>query len=73
MTSITVRIPDEMKRDIELLKIEVSEVTRTALENEVKRVKRERAKEAASSLSNLLSAITDDEIKRAVRESRDER
>ena len=73
MTSITVRIPDEMKKEIETLKIEVSEVTRTALEDEIKRVKREKAKLAAASLSNLLSSLPDEEITRAIRESRDER
>jgi post-segregation antitoxin (ccd killing protein) len=73
LTSITVRIPDEMKKDIETLKIEVSEVTRTALENEVKRLKREKAKEAAAKLSKLLATVPDEEIKQAVRKSRDER
>ena len=73
MTSITVRIPDEMKKDIETLKIEVSEVTRTALENEVKRLKRIKAKKAAANLSKLLATVPDEEIKQAVRESRDER
>jgi post-segregation antitoxin (ccd killing protein) len=73
LTSITVRIPKEMKKDIETLKIEVSEVTRTALENEVRRLKREKAKQAAANLSKLLATVPDEKIKQAVRESRDER
>ena len=73
MTSITVRISDEMKKDIETLKIEVSEVTRTALENEVKRLKRIKAEKAVANLSKLLAKVPDEEIKQAVRESRDER
>lgn len=73
MTSITVRIPDDLKRDIEALKVEVSEVTRSALENEVKRLKRERAADAARRLSVLLASLSDEAIIQAVRESRDER
>jgi len=73
LTSITVRIPDDLKRDIEALKVEVSEVTRSALENEVKRLKRERAADAARRLSVLLASLSDEAIIQAVRESRDER
>ena len=73
MTSITVRIPDEMKKDIENLKIEVSEVTRRALENEVMRRKRERAKKAAKELGVLLKDVPREELAKAVRESRDTR
>jgi post-segregation antitoxin (ccd killing protein) len=73
MTSITVRIPDDLKKEIEALGVEVSEVTRTALMSEVKRLKREKAKEAAEKLSRLLANVPDEAITRAVRESRDER
>jgi post-segregation antitoxin (ccd killing protein) len=73
MTSITVRIPDDLKKEIEALGVEVSEVTRTALMSEVKRLKREKAKEAAEKLSRLLTNVPDEAITRAVRESRDER
>jgi len=73
MTSITVRIPDDLKREIDELGVQVSDVTRTAIENEVKRLKREKAKEAAKKLSGLLASISDEEIVKAVRETRDER
>lgn len=73
MTSITVRIPDELKREIDELGVEVSEVTRTAIEKEVKRLKMEKAKEAAQKLSRLLASIPDEKILEAVRETRDER
>lgn len=36
MTSFTVRISDDLKRDIEALKVEVSEVIRSAPENELR-------------------------------------
>jgi len=69
MTSITVRIPDDLKKEIETLGVKVSEVTHTALENEVKR----QAKDAAEKLGRLLVNVSDGEIIRAVREGRDER
>jgi len=73
MTSITVRIPDDLKKEIEALGVQVSQVTRTALEDEVRRLKREKAKQAAEKLSRLLADVPDEAITRAVRESRDER
>jgi post-segregation antitoxin (ccd killing protein) len=73
MTSITVRVPENLKKEIDSLGVEISEVTRTALENEVKRLKRIKAKEAAEKLGKLLADIPDEAITNAVRESRDER
>lgn len=73
MTSITVRIPDDLKKEIEELGVQVSQVTRTALEDEVRRLKREKAKQAAEKLSRLLADVPDEAITRAVRGSRDER
>ena len=73
MTSVTVRIPDDLKRELETLGVEVSEVTRIALENEVMRLKRKKAKEAGENLGRLLVNVPDEEILRAVREGRDER
>ncbi len=73
MASITVRISDELKRELEDTGVKISEVTRKALENEVKRIQELRAKEAALKLSQLLSEIPDDEIIKAIRETRDQR
>ena len=73
MASITVRIPDELKKELEDTGVKISEVTRKALENEVKRIQEQRAKEAAKRLSELLSAIPDEDIIKAIRETRDQR
>ncbi len=73
MASITVRIPDELKKELEDTGVKISKVTRKALENEVKRIQELRAKEAAKRLSELLSEIPDEEIIKAVRETRDQR
>lgn len=73
MASITVRIPDELKKEVEDADVEIDEVTRRALEEEVERIKAERAREAAEKLGNLLSDIPDEEIIKAIRETRDQR
>jgi len=73
MASITVRVPNELKRELEETGVKISEVTRRALENEVKRIREEKAREAARKLSELLSEVPDDEIIRAIRETRDQR
>ena len=73
MASITVRIPDELKKQLEDTGVKISQVTRKALENEVKRIQELRAKEVAKRLSQLLSEIPDEEIIKAIRETRDQR
>ena len=73
MASITVRIPDKLKKELEDTGVKISKVTRKALENEVKRIQELRAKEAAKRLSELLSEIPDEEIIKAIRETRDQR
>jgi len=73
MASITVRIPDELKKELKDTGIKISEVTRKALENEVKRIQELRAKEAAKRLSELLSEIPDEDIIKTIRETRDQR
>jgi len=73
MTSVTVRIPEDLKRELAELGVEVSAVTRSALEEEVKRLKLKRAEGAAARLGRLLADVPDETIVKAVRETRDER
>ncbi len=73
MASITVRVSDDLKKEIDALGVQVSEVTRTALENEVRKLKRTKAEEAAEKLGRLLAKVPDEEIVKAVRDSRDQR
>lgn len=73
MASITVRVPAELKKELEETGVKISQVTRRALEEEVKRIREENAKAAAKKLSELLSEIPDEEITRAVRETREQR
>jgi len=73
MASITVRIPDELKKELQETGVNISEVTRKALEDEVKKIKEQKAREAAHKLSQLLSEVPDEEIIKAIRETRDQR
>jgi len=73
MTSITVRIPEELKKELEALGVEVSQVTRSALEAEIRRIRREKAREAAEKLGKFLAEVPDKEILKAIHEGRDER
>jgi post-segregation antitoxin (ccd killing protein) len=73
MASITVRISDELKKELQDSGINISEVTRKALKAEVKKIQEQRAREAAQELSKLLSEVPDEEIIKAIRETRDQR
>ena len=73
MASITVRISDELKKELQDSGINISEVTRKALKAEVKKIQEQRAREAAQELSQLLSEVPDEEIIKAIRETRDQR
>jgi post-segregation antitoxin (ccd killing protein) len=73
MASITVRISDELKKELQDSGINISEVTRKALKTEIKKIKEQRAREAAQELSQLLSEVPDEEIIKAIRETRDRR
>jgi len=73
MTSITVRISEELKAELIAAGVKISEVTRRALEEEMKRIREERARESAERLSQILSNVPDEEIVKAVRETRDQR
>lgn len=73
MASITVRIPEEMKRQLYEFNIKVSEVTRNALEEELKQAKRKRAEEAGERVGQLLAGTTREEVVRLIRRGREER
>lgn len=68
--TITVRIPKEVKNDIQRYKIKISKVVRKALEEEIKRRKLEELKEAADRLGELLAQIPDEEIVKTIKETR---
>jgi post-segregation antitoxin (ccd killing protein) len=70
---VTVRVDKDLKEKIRKYRISVSKITREALEEEIKKRERQELANAVSEMKTLLNKIPDDEIVRAVRESRDQR
>ena len=67
---ITVRIPRELKENLSKYGVEVSKVTRKALEEEIERRKLEELKKIAAELREVFSKISDEEIIEGIREAR---
>ena len=67
---ISVRVPQELKDDLKRYGIEVSEVTRKALEEEVKRREREELQGMAEELGDFLEKISRERIVKGIREDR---
>jgi antitoxin CcdA len=67
---ISVRVPQELKDNLKRYDIEVSEVTRKALEEEVKRREREELQGMAEELGELLEKIPRERIVEGIREDR---
>jgi antitoxin CcdA len=67
---ISVRVPPELKDNLKRYGIEVSEVTRKALEEEVKRREREELQRMAEELGALLEKIPRERIIEGIREDR---
>ena len=70
---VTVRVDKAIKKKLKKYKISVSKITRKALEDEIKKHEKQALVTAVSEMKALLNKIPDDEIVRAIRESRDQR
>lgn len=70
---ITVRVEKALKEKVRKYKINVSQTVREVLEQEVKKREMEELAKTVKEMKVLLRKIPDDEIVRAVRESRDQR
>jgi len=69
-TVISIRVPDETKRDIDKYNIEVSAVARRAIEEEIRRKKLEEATEAARELGDYFSRIPEEQVLQWIKEDR---
>lgn len=69
-TAIVVRVPRELKESLSHYGVEVSEVVRKALQEEIRRRKLEELKGAASRLADFLAKIPDEEIIKSIKETR---
>jgi len=70
---VTIRVNKVLKEKIRKYRISVSKITREALEEEIEKHERQELANAISEMKTLLNKIPDDEIVRAIRESRDQR
>lgn len=70
---LTVRVDKALKEKIRKYKINISKITRQALEEEIKKRERQELTGAIIEMKTLLEKIPDEEIIKAVRDSRDQR
>ena len=70
---VSVRVPKELREELKKYGVNVSQIVRKALEEEVKRRRIEELKEAAGRLGELFANIQDEAIVEAIRRMRDER
>ena len=70
---VTVRVKKSLKEKARKYKIDVSKTMRVALENEIKIHEEEEFAQAFATMKTILQKIPDEEIVKAVRESRDQR
>jgi post-segregation antitoxin (ccd killing protein) len=61
-TTITVRIPKELKEEIKKYHVNINDVVRRALEEEVRKKKLENAREAAKRVGELFSKLPEEEF-----------
>jgi post-segregation antitoxin (ccd killing protein) len=70
---VTVRVKKSLKDKARKYNISVSKIVRAALENEVRKREEEELTQALSDIKAILQKVPDEEIVKAVRESRDQR
>lgn len=69
-TTITIRVPKNLKDDLARYEIEISKVARRALEEEVKKREREELQEIAKELGEFFKKIPRERIVKGIREDR---
>ncbi len=70
---LTLRVDKALKAKIKKYKISASKIARRAIEEEIKRREMQELTEAVIEMKTILEKIPDEEIIKAVRESRDQR
>jgi len=71
--TVSAKIPEEFKRRIDELGINVSQVIKRSLEEEVRRREEEMLRRMAREAGMILRKIPEDEITRLIREGRNRR
>jgi predicted transcriptional regulator len=70
---LTLRVDKALKGKIKKYKINASKIARQAIEEEIKRREMQELTDAVIEMKTILEKIPDEEITKAVRESRDQR
>lgn len=70
---VTVRVKKSLKEKARKYKIDVSKTVRVALEDEIRKREEEELTQALGDVKTILQKIPDEEIVKAIRESRDQR
>jgi antitoxin CcdA len=71
--TVVVRVDPELKRKAKVYNVNISEVVRSALRDEVQRREREALISALERAKKALSKVPDEEMIKAIRETRDTR
>jgi post-segregation antitoxin (ccd killing protein) len=71
--TVVVRVDEELKRKAKAYNVNISQVVRSALRDEVKKRERSELISALERAKKALSRVPDDEIIKAIRETRDSR
>jgi len=72
-TTVSVKIPQDLREKIRELGIKPSKILRKAIEDEVKRREAQRLKQDIEKLKPLLNKVSMDEIVKSIREDRENR
>jgi post-segregation antitoxin (ccd killing protein) len=70
---VTVRVKKSLKEKARKYKVDLSKTVRAALEVEIRKCEEEELAQALNDIKNILQKIPDEEIVKAIRESRDQR
>jgi len=71
--TVVVRVDEGLKKKAKAYNVNISEVVRSALKEEVQKRERKELVSALEHAKKVLSKVPDEEIVKAVRETRDER
>jgi len=71
--TVVVRVDEELKRKAKAYNVNISEVVRSALRDEVQKRERRELISALERAKKVLSKVPDEDIVKAIRETRDER
>ena len=71
--TVIVRVDDELKRKAKAYNLNISEVVRSALKDEIRKRERIQLISALEQAKKALSKVPDDELVKAIRQTRDDR